>query len=258
MKKYSVWVIALFVGMMVCSLHSQAELIGFWKFEEGTGETVADSSGQGKDGTAVNINNGLGEGGSVWVNDAERGSVISFGGTAAGAYVKIGADIIPVLNFTTNFTWAFWAKQAAGNADNNIIVGNRMSIDAVDFSPRQFIKFTPTKFEFHTNGNGDDNLDYENIANDVWIHHVVVKEGTQLLYYRNGILAATHTLAQELFNALPLFLGGDNEGSSGENWTGYLDNVRVYNDALSYQAVSNLYHSETVGSSNAANWEVQQ
>lgn len=256
MMKRSFVVAGLLIGVLMFSATSQAELIGFWAFEEGSGTIAADTSGHGKDGTIVNENKGLGAGGSVWVTDAERGSVISFGGTASGAYVKIGADIIPVMNFTIDFTWSFWTKQAAGNADNNIIVGNRMSLDAVDFVPRQFIKFTPTKFEFHTNGNGDDNLDYDNVPNDVWVHHVVVKEGTLFTYYSNGVAGPTHTTAQELVNALPLFFGGDNEGAAGENWTGYLDNVRIYDQALSAQAVAKLYEWEKTGSSDASNWEV--
>ena len=85
----------------------------------------------------------MGEGGSVWVNDPVRGSVISFGGTAAGAYVVVGEAIIPAMTLDQDFTWMFWAKQAPGNGTNHIIVGNRKDINAADFVPRAFIKFTP-------------------------------------------------------------------------------------------------------------------
>jgi len=167
----------------------------------------------------------------VWVDDPERGTVISFNGTAEGAYVRAGT--IPQMTLTNDFTWSFWAKQNAENtANNDIILGNRMDENAVDFVPRQFIKFTPTKFEWHMNGNGDDNLEYDDIPADVWLHHAVVKTADQLTYYRNGIEASSGIITQPLDFPQPLFFGGDNEGAEGENWNGMMSDVRIYNRAL--------------------------
>ncbi|MHC4145403.1 MAG: LamG domain-containing protein, partial [Planctomycetota bacterium] len=191
-----------------------------------------DSSGNGNDGTISNLNGGLGPDGSVWVDDPARGTVISFNGTADGAFVRAGD--IPQMTLTNDFTWAFWAKHSAENTlDNDIILGNRMDENAVDFVPRQFIKFTPTKFEWHMNGNGDDNLDYDDIPADIWLHHAVVKTADQLIYYRNGIEASSGTFTQPLDFPQPLYFGGDNEGAEGENWSGLMSEVGIYNRALS-------------------------
>lgn len=206
-------------------------LVGWWPLSEGFGETAVDLSGNSHGGTIHNLNGGLGLDGSVWVEDPERGMVISFNGQANGAYVRAGS--IPQMTLTNDFTWVFWAKQDAGNTTtNDIIVGNRMNENAVDFVPRQFIKFTPTKFEWHMNGNGNDNLEYEDIPADVWLHHVVVKAGNQLTYYRNGVEASSGVFTQPLDFPQPLFFGGDNEGAEGENWRGLLSDVRIYNKAL--------------------------
>ena len=63
MKRNGSWiVVGLVVGGLVFSGSARADLIGFWKFDEGTGEKAADSSGQGKDGTIVNPTKGLGDG----------------------------------------------------------------------------------------------------------------------------------------------------------------------------------------------------
>ena len=191
-----------------------------------------DASGNGNDGTISNLNGGLGLDGSVWVDDPERGTVISFNGTAEGAFVRAGD--IPQMTLTNDFVWAFWAKHSDENtADNDIILGNRKDENAVDFVPRQFIKFTPTKFEWHMNGNGDDNLDYDDIVADVWFHHAVVKTADQLTYYRNGAEASSGTFTQPLDFPQPLYFGGDNEGSAGENWAGLMSDVRIYDRALS-------------------------
>jgi hypothetical protein len=180
-------------------------LVGWWPLDDGSGTTVIDLSGRGTNGTINNPNGGLGVDGSVWVNDPVRGTVISFNGEATGAYVRAGT--IPQMTLMNDFTWAFWAKQDAGNTTaNDIIFGNRMDENAVDFVPRQFIKFTPTKFEWHMNGNGNDNLDYEDIPPDVWLHHAVVKAGDQLTYYRNGVEAGSRTFTQPLDFPQPLFM----------------------------------------------------
>jgi len=206
-------------------------LVGQWPLDDGAGDIVIDVSGNGNDGTINNLNGGLGLDGSVWVDDAERGTVVSFLGTAGGAYVRAGS--IPQMTLTNDFTWIFWAKHNADNtADNDIILGNRKDENAVDFVPRQFIKFTPTKFEWHMNGNGDDNLDYDDIPADVWLHHAVVKTADQLTYYRDGIASSAGVITQPLDFPQPLFFGGDNEGADGENWSGLMSDVRIYDRAL--------------------------
>jgi len=194
---------------------------------------ATDGSGNGNDGTIHNADTGgLGDGGSVWVDDPERGIVISFNGTAEGAHVRAGD--IPQMTLTNDFTWSFWANHSDENtADNDIILGNRMDENIVDFVPRQFIKFTPTKFEWHMNGNGDDNLDYDDIPAGIWLHHSVVKAGDQLTYYRNGIEASSGTFTQPLDFPQPLYFGGDNESSAGENWAGLMSDVSIYDRALS-------------------------
>jgi hypothetical protein len=233
-KKLICWVsFTLVLGVVLTSGAKAADpnLVGQWPLNEGAGETVVDVSGNGNDGTINNPNGGLGVDGSVWIDDPVLGTVISFSGEATGAYVRAGS--IPQMTLTNDFTWAFWAKQDAGNTTaNDIIFGNRKDENAVDFVPRQFIKFTPTKFEWHMNGNGDDNLDYDDIPADVWLHHAVVKTGDQLTYYRNGVASNTGTITQALDFPQPLFMGGDNENADGENWRGSLSDARIYNKAL--------------------------
>jgi hypothetical protein len=227
----ALFVLVLGLGFAGGARAADPNLVGWWPLNEGSGEIVLDLSDSASDGTINNANGGLGADGSVWAEDPERGMVISFNGEATGAYVRAGT--IPQMTLTNDFTWAFWAKQDAGNTtSNDILFGNRKDENAVDFVPRQFIKFTPTKFEWHMNGNGNDNLDYEDIPADVWLHHAVVKAGDQLTYYRNGVEAASGTFTQPLDFPQPLFMGGDNEAASGENWRGFLSDARIYNKAL--------------------------
>ncbi len=214
-------------------------LIGWWKLNEGTGAVALDSSGNGNHGTVVRPNAGLGPGGSVWMNDPERGTVISFDGTASGAYVRAGK--IPQMTLTNDFTWVFWGKQDPGNGANEIVFGNRMNENAADFVPRQFIKFTPTQLEWHQNSVGTDNLDYTDIPNGVWLHHVLVKTGNRMTYYRNGVAAGSRTITQALDFPMPLFFGGDNENNAaGEMWAGRMSDARVYTRALTESEIRDV------------------
>lgn len=238
---------ALVVSLSVAS-HAQ-NLVGHWEFEEGSGSTTADLSGSGNNGDIFNADiGGLGDGAETfWFVDPDRGNVGSFFGDATSAYV-LAANDIPVMTLEQSFTWAFWANDMSDGAPNNIIFGNRKDVNAVDFVPRQFIKFTPTKFEWHMEGNGNDNLEYgpeadtaeNDIPDGVWIHHAVVKNGPTVTYYRDGVAMNSADITQPLSFPQPLFIGGDNEESDGENWEGLIDDVRIYDGAISDAAVAAL------------------
>ena len=75
-------------------------LLGWWKLDDGTGNTAFDSSGLDNHGTIYNTSSGLGPGGSVWYNDPEHGMVLSFNGDdSTGAYVDAGT--IPAMTAMT-------------------------------------------------------------------------------------------------------------------------------------------------------------
>jgi len=229
-------ILVLGLALSDTTIAQPANLYARWPLDEGEGEMVFDMSGNDWHGIIQNAGHGLGLDGSVWVDDAIRGTVISFNGTAESAFVRAGE--IPQMTLANDFTWAFWAKQNAENtASNDIILGNRKDDNAVDFVPRQFIKFTPTKFEWHMNANGNDNLDYDDIPADVWLHHAVVKTADQLTYYRNGVASSSGTFTQPLDVPQPLFFGGDNEGAAGENWSGLMSDVQLYTRALTADEV---------------------
>ncbi|MBN2314907.1 MAG: hypothetical protein JXM79_13330 [Sedimentisphaerales bacterium] len=215
------------------------DLLGWWNLDEGGGDIAFDSSDKGNHGTIYNTSTGgLGEDGSVWLNDPDRGNVCSFTGLADGAYVRAGN--IPIMTLDINFTWAFWAKDAGNTATPyTIIVGNRRNVSGADFEPRQFIKFTPVRFEWHMNRVGE-NIDYDDIPEGVWLHHAVVKAGDQLTYYRDGVEADSRTITQGPDQSMPFFIGGSNLGYDSDNWRGLISNVCIYQRALTEQEVNSI------------------
>ena len=247
---YKQLAVAALIALFSVSVQAQ-NLTGHWTFEEGSGDTSADQSGNKNNLSIFNATNGGLNDGSFWHTDADRGAVASFGGEGNDAYA-LADNEIPVMTLKQDFTWAFWANDLSEGEPNNIIFGNRYDLTLAEFSPRQFIKFTPTKFEWHMNSNWNDDLEYgpdDPAANDIpngeWMHHAVVKNGPTLTYYRNGAAQNSADITQPLTEPQPLFIGGDNEGKGKKNWRGLIDDVRIYDGAISAAAVAELAQPQT-------------
>jgi hypothetical protein len=210
-------------------------LVGWWKLDEGYGVTTVDWSGQGNHGAITNTSGGLGENSSVWDVDPERGIVLSFNGDETnGAYVTAGG--IPEMTLTNDFTWSFWAKQLGdGTGVNQTILGNRYGAS----DQLQFIKFTPTNFEYYNNENNNGFIPYT-IPADVWIHHTVVKRGASLTRYLNGFVSGSSTIDVELV-AQPFYMGGD---AASERWSGWLSDVQIYDKALTLDEIKQVMRGD--------------
>ncbi len=231
MSKKLIFVLVL--GLVLTSVAGAADpdLIGWWPLNEGSGDVAIDLSASGNDGTITNADSGgLGNNGSAWVDDPERGMVLSFNGDDGTGAVVSTDLIIPAMTMDNDFTWAFWAFQHADQATNNdTILGNRYGGTA---TPLQFIKFTPTRFEFYNDdGSYTESINYDAVPGGVWVHHTLVKDGADLTYYRNGEEAGTNTITKTI-DENPFGFGGDFTNNN-EKWQGYLSDVRLYTKALS-------------------------
>ncbi|MDA3925319.1 MAG: LamG domain-containing protein [Kiritimatiellae bacterium] len=204
---------------LVCGLDAKAELIGYWPLNETAGITATNLADGGTIGILTN--------GPTWIlNDPQRGRVLSFDGVDD----HVIAGSIPALGVTSKFTWSFWAYNLQ-DPNNNVILGNRY--DAESKIGSDWIKFTPSKFEYQpSNGN----IDYVNIPKNQWIHHAVVKSGTNICYFRNGSYV-TNTSTSATMPIRPFYMGGDR---FGEYWQGRIDDVAIWTDALPTNSIAGL------------------
>ena len=235
MKLHSLSLTPLILTGMVGNL--SAALIGHWAFDEGVGTTTADSSGNG--------NTGVFAGGVTWGSGGPGGNYAVIDGTPNS--VVDPTVTLPAMTTTNDFTWAFWANNQeviGGPQQNSIMIGNRYNETGTDYAPRQFVKFTPTKFEWHQEAGGADNQDYDDLVVGEWHHHAVVKTGTSVHYYRDGVAVGDPgTLNTSLANAAAMrfFMGGNTgTASANEVFNGYLDDVRIYDNALSANEINAL------------------
>jgi len=123
-KQLIVSVSLVFVLGSVWTCPAQAAdpgLVGWWKFDEGSGAVTADSSGNGMDGTLVSD--------PVWRDDGVHNGCLFFDG--AQSHVRI-TDHDSLNPGDGSFTFAFWsnidpARGAAGTTEWDLAVNKRAS-----------------------------------------------------------------------------------------------------------------------------------
>lgn len=207
-------------------------LFGWWPLNDGSGEVALDVSGNNRNASIINTTTGGLDGGNVWVADAECGNVLTFSGVDGAGAVATVNGLLPTftLDPENEFTWSFWAKGTDDVNGADIIIGNRFDLTGADFSPRQFIKITGNQIQYDTNLVRRINYTPINTALG-WAHHVFVKDGNELRYFRNSVLSGSVVLTEAPSQPLPLFFGGQG-GRDIERWNGSLSDVRLFETAL--------------------------
>jgi PGF-CTERM protein/uncharacterized repeat protein (TIGR01451 family) len=210
-------------------------------FDEGSGSIVRDLSGNGNDGTIY---------GATWV-DGISGKALRFDGV--DDYVDCGTD--SSLNLGNEFTIMAWVKSE--NNKYQAIAGKHHE-DSGAYSGYGLKKTTSTscgsevgdnKFSLRVDGGG---WNYEYTHSDVgytdtnWHFVVGVRRGGTNYLYVDGEQQAD-TGSQSLSNTGdPFFIGAGTSPRSSNyaNFNGIIDEVSIYNRALSADEIRALYEGK--------------
>ena len=207
-------------------------LVGHWKFDETSGTTAADSSGSNNTGTLTN--------GPAWTT-GKIGGTVSFDGV--DDYINIGNPVS--LQLTGSMTISAWINGDIFGT-NDIISKKGGSTDRgweflVDFSPKKFAIAI---------------ADINNIVIDrrsnttplagQWYHVTGVYNAAaqSLDMYVNGALdngTLTGTVPSSQRNSTRDVTIGRRPGAANR-WDGLMDDVRVYNRALTAADIQALYN----------------
>jgi len=207
------------------------DLIGLWRFEEGSGTTTSDSSGSGNTGTLVN--------GPTWTTGQLDGA-LSFDGV--DDYIDIGALNIQGSAMTLSAwfitdTLSGCGMRIAAKATDGSEQGHTWMLSLCDSSGSKL------RARLKTNGNTDTLIASSGtISSNTWTHAVFTYDGSTMRLYKDaqdvGSMAKSGTIDT---NSVGAAIGRN--GEDAQHWKGKIDEVHIYNRALSVQEVSDLYQS---------------
>jgi hypothetical protein len=192
-------------------------LVGAWGFEDGAGTTATDSSGRGLNGTVAD---------ATWTAAGRFGGALAFNGTNSWVTVADNA----ALDLTTGMTLEAWVKPGALAGWTTVMMKERgtaglgYALYASDNAGQP-----PAAYVYR---NADVSaLGTSALAIGAWTHLSTTYDGANLRLYVNGALVRTRAVTGSLPNtANPFRIGGN--GVWGEYFNGVIDEVRVYNRAL--------------------------
>jgi hypothetical protein len=220
MYRRVIYLTALFMTLSVVG-DASAELVGQWKFDEGGGVTAIDASGNGNDGTL------------------EDDPVVVIGQFGQALAFDVSRVAIPASDSLTanllqgSFTLSAWINPTrTGNTWQQIF---RSMIAADTSNDTLFI-------------NNDGRLSWRGRVNaawaggmcetapgvvpaDQWTHVAVTGDGTNFRIYVNGALSQESAFQTTDGGNETYYIGGDPTWT-GESYAGMVDDIRIYDQAL--------------------------
>ena len=202
-------------------------LVGYWSLDEGNGQTANDSSGNGNNGTLTN--------GPKWTTGKNIGA-LDFDGT--NDYVDLGSG--SSLDITSTLTLSAWIKPDVVSGDRHIVAkasSNNVSNRAY------FIRAQNANAQFVIVQGGTANAIAQTSAFTAgqWTHIVGTYDGVTQRIYIDGVeknsTARTGAIDSETGKA---YIG--TIFPTNALFDGQIDEVRIYNRALSASEIRFLYN----------------
>ncbi len=205
-----------FVLLLCIASNASAELVAHWTLDEGSGTTAYDISGNGLDGTL--------QGDPQWVV-GKIGGALEFDGN--GDYIDCGND--PIFDITEQVTLTVWVNaNDMANSQNNMWLGKGDNAYAIKHQTGNYLEFFVFDGSWHST-QYTTNLES---LNGEWHHMAGTFDGTELKFYLDGQLEITLAFEGTIGTAAHPVTIGENSQATGRFFDGMLDDLRIYNHAL--------------------------
>jgi hypothetical protein len=208
---------------------ARAELVGWWRFDEGSGTTAYDFSGFGNDGALQND--------AGWGVGYLSNSAVLLDGD--DDFVEVPhADILTVDNEASVMAWINTSRHEVPGAGYAGII-------AKSNSPRSYSLYTTASgvLHFSTTSLATNafvgTTSSEQVPLDEWVHVAAVVVDGGHIYYINGEPAGTGGSGIELpgtGDSDTVVIGRTHEGT-GRSFLGLIDDARIYNHAVTHEDI---------------------
>src|SRR5882724_6206253 len=190
-------------------------LVAAYAFNEGSGTTVADVSGNNNNGTIS---------AATWTTAGKFGSALVFNGTSAQVTVPNATS----LQLTTGMTLEVWVFPTGSLAGWRAVLDK--NVDGYYLMASSDPNNRPAVGGTWTGGN-QNTAAPSALALNVWTHLAASFDGATVRLYVNGVQVASQAQTTPFAATTgTLQIGAD---SYGEFFAGRIDEVRIYNRALS-------------------------
>jgi len=219
-------------------------LVGYWKFDDGSGSTVArDDSGNGNNGTLTNYT-GV-QTSTGWVAGAPALRSFNAGGLefdGVDDYVDVPHAATVNVGKTVPATWSLWINLQEINGDF-LGKGEPYTNDLryeVGTNASNQIGFCTYLSGWHCLYSS------ATVALGEWTHVAVTYDKTAISFFKNGIGETPQTYSSSNFPEttknlnIGRYQNNQNDQTSYNYLDGLLDDVRIYNRALSASEVASL------------------
>jgi PKD repeat protein len=200
------------------SVSSQTNnLVAAFSFDEGSGTTIADASGTASNGTIS---------GATWASQGKYGKALSFDGVNDWVTVSDTSS----LDLTHSMTIEAWVYPTVAPTGWRTIVVKEQSGGVVYYLHASSASNQPATGVFI--GAEQRLQGGSRLAANTWTHLAATYDGTRQRLYINGIEVANRPQTGQIQTSnSPLHIGGNSVW--GEYFQGRIDEVRIYNRALS-------------------------
>ncbi len=212
----------------IWSFTTSGRLLGWWKLDEASGGTAEDNSGSGHNGTLHGDQGWQPTGGKV-------GGALKLDGD--GDYVEVSDE--SDFDLTGQITVAAWIKAKEFDKERQAIVTKGGSA----WRLHRNLKTDNIRFNI-TYGYEPSVVGKINVNDGQWHHIAGAYDGAELCLYVDGELDSSKKTSKSIMtNNEPVCIG-ENSEQTGRYWNGLIDDVRIYNYALSRDEVAALYQGK--------------
>ncbi len=206
-------------------------LVGWWTFDNKdmlttTANTMKDKSGNGNDGLIST---------STIIVDGKIRQAGLFDGVTS--YVELGPS--PILNLTSTISISAWVKYTATNTTDRFIYRRSGNYGVRMYAAKNS---TQVVFSFHP---ADASLwaatSTAGVNDDKWHLFVGTYDGVQLKMYTDGVVSLGDVTSTQIFYQTQDSTIGRGANETARPFHGSIDEVRIYNRALSSAEVMRLY-----------------